>query len=53
MNRTLILIVTFLLLAAMALLTQKHAAHSATSTVALPPAPAAEFTASTDKHSLS
>jgi hypothetical protein len=35
MNRTLILIVTFLLLAAMALLTQKHAAHSATSTVAL------------------
>jgi hypothetical protein len=49
MNRKLILIVTFVVLAAMAMLTQKRAAHSATSTVPLPPAPTAEFTASTDK----
>ena len=49
MNRKLILIVTFVVLAAMAILTQKRAAHSATSTVPLPPAPTAEFTASTDK----
>jgi len=48
MNRKLILIVTFVVLAAIAMLTQKRAAHSATSTVPLPPAPA-EFTASTDK----
>jgi len=48
MNRKLILIVTFVVLAAIAMMTQKHAAHSATSTVPLPPAPA-EFTASTDK----
>jgi hypothetical protein len=47
-NRKLILIVTFVVLAAIAMLTQKRAAHSATSTVPLPPAPA-EFTASTDK----
>src|SRR5882724_221768 len=49
MNRKLILIVTFVVLAAMAMLTQKRAAHSATSTVPLPPAPTAESTASTDK----
>ena len=49
MNRKLILIVTFVVLAAMAMLTQKRAAHSATSTVPQPPAPTAEFTASTDK----
>ncbi len=49
MNRKLILIVTFVVLAAMAMLTQKRAAHSATSTVPLPPAPTAEFTTSTDK----
>ena len=49
MNRKLILIVTFVVLAAMAMLTQKRAAHSATSTVPQPPAPTAEFTTSTDK----
>ena len=49
MNRKLILIVTFVVLAAIAMLTQKRAAHSATSTVPQPPAPTAEFTASTDK----
>ena len=49
MNRKLILIVTFVVLAAMAMLTQKRAAHSATSTMPQPPAPTAEFTTSTDK----
>jgi len=48
MDRKLILIVTFIVLAAIAMMRQKQAAHSATSTVPLPPAPA-EFTASTDK----
>src|SRR4030095_12365643 len=49
MNRRLILIVTFIVLVAMAMLTQKRAAHSAASTVPQPPAPTAEFTPSTDK----
>jgi uncharacterized protein (DUF305 family) len=48
MNHRLILIATLIMLAAVAMLTQKHAAHSATSTVPLPTAPT-EFTASTDK----
>ena len=48
MNRRFILIATLIVLAAVAMLTQKHAAHSATSTVPLPTAPT-EFTASTDK----
>ena len=48
MYRKLILIATLIVLAAVAMLTQKHAAHSAASTVPLPAAPA-EFTASTDK----
>ena len=48
MNHRLILIATLIVLAAVAMLTQKHAAHSAASTVPLPAAPA-EFTASTDK----
>ena len=48
MNHRLILIATLIVLAAVAMLTQKHAAHSATSTVPLPTAPT-EFTASTDK----
>ena len=48
MNHRLILIATLIVLAAVAMLTQKYAAHSATSTVPLPTAPA-EFTASTDK----
>jgi hypothetical protein len=45
----LILIVTFVVLAAMAMLTQKRAAHSATSAVTLPPAPTVESTALIDK----
>jgi hypothetical protein len=49
MNQRLILIATLIVLTAIALLTQRHAAHSATSAVSLPPAPTAEFTASTDK----
>ena len=48
MNHRLILIATLIVLAAVAMLTQKHAAHSAASTVPLPAAPA-EFAASTDK----
>ena len=48
MNHRLILIATLIVLAAVAMLTQKYAAHSATSTVPLPTAQA-EFTASTDK----
>jgi hypothetical protein len=49
MNRRSILIVTFIVLAAMAMLTQKHAARSATSTVGWPPAPTAAFIASTER----
>jgi len=48
MNQRLILIVTLIVLTVIALLTQRHAAHSATSAVPLPTAPA-EFTASTDR----
>ena len=48
MNHRLILIAPLIVLAAVAMLTQKYAAHSATSTVPLPTAQA-EFTASTDK----
>jgi DUF305 family protein family protein len=48
MNQRLILIVTLIVLTVIALLTQRHAAHSATSAVPLPAAPA-EFTASTDR----
>ena len=48
MNHRLILIATLIVLVAVAMQTQKHAAHSATPTVPLPTAPA-EFTASTDK----
>ncbi len=48
MNHRLILIATLIVLAAVAMLTQKYAAHSATSTVPLPTAQA-EFTVSTDK----
>jgi Domain of unknown function (DUF305) len=48
MNQRLILIVTLILLTVIALLTQRHTAHSATSAVLLPTAPA-EFTASTDR----
>jgi uncharacterized protein (DUF305 family) len=49
MKRRSILIVTFIVLAAMAMLTQKHAARSATSTVGWPPAPTAAFIASTER----
>ena len=49
MYRKLILIATLIVLAAMAMLAQKHAAHSSTSTVPLPPTPSAEFTASTER----
>jgi uncharacterized protein (DUF305 family) len=49
MYRRLILIATLIVLAAMAMLPQKHAAQSAASTMGWPPAPTAEFTASTDK----
>ena len=48
MNQRLILIVTLIVLTVIALLTQRHAAHSATSAVPLSTAPA-EFTASTDR----
>jgi len=48
MNQRLILIVTLIVLTVIALLTQRHTAHSATSAVPLPTAPA-EFTASTDR----
>jgi hypothetical protein len=48
MNHRLILIATLIVLAAVAMLTQKHVAHSAASTVPLPAAPA-EFSGSTDK----
>jgi hypothetical protein len=52
MNQRLILIVTLIVLTVIALLTQRHTAHSATSAVPLPTAPA-EFTASTTGHSIS
>ena len=48
MNQRLILFVTLIVLTVIALLTQRHTAHSATSAVPLPTAPA-EFTASTDR----
>jgi len=48
MNQRLILIATLIVLTVIALLTQRRAAHSATSAVPLPTAPA-EFTASTDR----
>src|SRR5437016_7426064 len=48
MNHRLILIATLIVLAAVAMLTQKHPAHSAASTVPLPAGPA-EFTASSDR----
>ena len=48
MNQRLILIVTLIVLTVIALLTQRHTAHSATSAVRLPAAPA-EFTASTER----
>jgi uncharacterized protein (DUF305 family) len=47
MNRRLILIAALIVLAAVAMLAQKHAAHSTPSTVPLPVA--TEFAASTDK----
>ena len=49
MNHRLILIATLIVLAAVAMLTQKHTAQSATSTVGWPPAPPAKFVASTEK----
>ena len=48
MNQRLILIVTLIVLTVIALLTQRHTAHSATSAVPLHATPA-EFTASIDK----
>jgi uncharacterized protein (DUF305 family) len=45
----LILLAALISVAATFLQVQKHTAQSATSTVPLPPAPTAEFTASTDK----
>src|SRR5258705_7852401 len=45
----LILLAALISVAATFLQVQKHAAQSATSTVPLPPAPTAEFTASTEK----
>jgi len=48
MNQRLILIVTLIVLTVIALLTQRHTAHSATSAVPLHAAPA-EFTASIDR----
>jgi hypothetical protein len=48
MNQRLILIATLIVLTAIALLTQRHAAHSATSAVPLHTTPA-EFAASTDR----
>jgi uncharacterized protein (DUF305 family) len=45
----LILLAALISVAATVFQAQKHTAQSATSTVALPPAPMAEFTASTDK----
>ena len=52
MNHRLILIATLIVLAAVAMLTQKHVAHSAASTVPLPAAPA-EFSVRPIKHSIS
>ena len=48
MNQRLILIVTLIVLTVIALMTQRHAAHSATFAVPLPTAPT-EFTASTNR----
>jgi uncharacterized protein (DUF305 family) len=48
MNQRLILIATLIVMTIIALLTQRHAAHSATFAVPLPTAPA-EFTASTER----
>ena len=48
MNQRLILFVTLIVLTVIALLTQRHTAHSATSAVPLHAAPA-EFTASIDR----
>ena len=48
MNQRLILIVTLIVLTVIALLTQRHPAHSATFAAPLPAAPA-EFAASTDR----
>jgi uncharacterized protein (DUF305 family) len=48
MDRRLICVAALIMLAALALLAQKHPAQSATSTAAWPPAPKAKFVASTE-----